>query len=104
MVARDTHATREADFRMAEFFIDRASRKLGFGRSAVRLILDRYAGRWEISEYTRISVAVQFWRKVVAAYTRGDYRERTGNGESASTSLRCGHARNPEIAVRRCGC
>jgi predicted acetyltransferase len=81
MVARETHAAREADYRMAEFFIDRPSRRRGLGRSAVRLILDRYAGRWEISEYTRNPAAVQFWRKVVSAYTRGEYRERTANGE-----------------------
>jgi predicted acetyltransferase len=81
MVARETHAAREADYRMAEFFIDRPSRRRGLGRSAVRLILDRYAGRWEISEYTRNPAAVQFWRKVVSGYTHGDYRERTANGE-----------------------
>ncbi len=90
MVARETHAARQSDYRMAEFFIDRAHRRRGLGRSAVRLILDRYAGRWEISEYTRNPAAVQFWRKVVMAYTRGDYRERSSNGEVRQyfTSLR----------------
>ena len=90
MVARETHATREAEYRMAEFFIDRPCRHRGLGRSAVRLILDRFAGRWEISEYTRNPAAVQFWRKVVTAYTRGEYRERSSNGEVRQyfTSLR----------------
>ncbi|MEJ0100037.1 MAG: hypothetical protein WDO12_09935 [Pseudomonadota bacterium] len=67
---------------MAEFFVARAHRKRGFGRSAVRpdpRSLCRSLG--EISEYTRNPVAVQFWRKVVTAYTRGEYRERSGNGE-----------------------
>ena len=81
MVARETHATRQCDFRMAEFFIDREHRRRGLGRSAVRLILDRFAGRWEIVEYTRNPAAVQFWRSVVSAYTKGRFRERTGNGE-----------------------
>ena len=90
MVARETHAARQADYRMAEFFIDRPCRRRGLGRSAVRLILDRFAGRWEISEYTRNPAAVQFWRKVVMAYTRGDYQERSSNGEVRQyfTSLR----------------
>ena len=81
MVARDNHASRQSDYRMAEFFIDRSHRRRGIGRSAVRLILDRFAGRWEIVEYTRNPAAVQFWRNVVAGYTAGHFRERTGNGE-----------------------
>jgi predicted acetyltransferase len=85
MVARDNHASRQSDYRMAEFFIDRAHRRRGVGRSAVRLILDRFAGRWEIIEYTRNPAAVQFWRNVVAGYTMGRYRERTGNGEVRQT-------------------
>jgi len=81
MVAREGQAAAQCDFRMAEFFIDRRHRRRGLGRSAVRLILDRFAGRWEILEYTRNPAAVQFWRSVVGSYTQGRYRERTGNGE-----------------------
>jgi predicted acetyltransferase len=81
MVARQTHTAREAEFRMAEFFVVRGSRRRGLGRSAVRLIFDRFAGRWEILEYSRNPGAVSFWRNVVATYTRGDYKERAANGE-----------------------
>lgn len=81
MVVRETQGSREADYRMAEFFIERRHRRRGVGRSAVRLILDRFAGRWEILEYTRNPAAVQFWRRVVADYTRGKYRERVNAGE-----------------------
>jgi len=81
MVARETRASRTVDFRMAEFFIARGMRRRGVGRSAVRLILDRFAGRWEILEYSRNPAAVSFWRGVVAAYTRGDFLERSVNGE-----------------------
>jgi predicted acetyltransferase len=54
---------------------------LGIGRTAVPLILNRFAGRWEISEFQRNASAVNFWRRVVAAYTRGKYQERIINGE-----------------------
>ncbi len=81
MVARETLASRAADFRMAEFFVARDHRRRGVGRSAVRLIFDRFAGRWEILEYSRNPAAVSFWRNVVSAYTRGDYRERSASGE-----------------------
>jgi predicted acetyltransferase len=69
------------DYRMAEFFVTRARRRLGIGRVAVQLILSRFAGRWEITEYLRNAVAVNFWRRVVAAYTSGSYQERIINGE-----------------------
>jgi predicted acetyltransferase len=73
------------EYRMAEFFITRAMRRLGIGATAVRLIFSRFAGRWEISEYLRNTSAVSFWRRVVAAYTRGDYLERIVNGEVRQT-------------------
>ena len=73
------------DYRMAEFFITRARRRLGIGATAVRLIFSRFAGRWEITEYLRNTAAVDFWRRVVASYTRGNYRERIVNGEVRQT-------------------
>ena len=69
------------DYRMAEFFVLRTRRRLGIGRTAVQLILSRFAGRWEISEYLRNAEAVSFWRRVVASYTRGSYQGRIVNGE-----------------------
>ena len=83
MVARSVHLRGPpvVEYRMAEFFISRASRRLGVGRTAVNLILNRFAGRWEITEYLRNPGAVSFWRRVVAGYTRGSYQERVINGE-----------------------
>lgn len=83
MVARATQPPGPpvVDYRMVEFFISRANRRLGVGRTAVNLILNRFAGRWEITEYLRNPGAVSFWRRVVAGYTRGSYQERVINGE-----------------------
>ncbi len=69
------------DFRMAEFFVGRTYRRRGIGKLAVELILNRFAGRWEITEYLRNPVAVSFWRRVVTNYTQGRYQERVTNGE-----------------------
>jgi predicted acetyltransferase len=69
------------EYRMAEFFIARASRRLGIGRTAAQLILTRFAGRWEVTEYLRNPAAVSFWRRVIAGYTRGSYQEKVINGE-----------------------
>jgi predicted acetyltransferase len=72
---------KRVDYRMAEFFIARARRRLGIGQVAVQLILNRFAGRWEITEHASNAGAVSFWRRVVAGYTRGNYQERIVNGE-----------------------
>jgi len=69
------------DYSMAEFFVARAWRRHGVGQEAVRLIFDRFAGRWHIMEYLRNPGAISFWRRVVAEYTSGRYQERGGNGE-----------------------
>jgi len=74
-------APQRIDYRMAEFFVLRTRRRLGIGRTAVQLILSRFAGRWEITEYLRNSGAVNFWRRVVSGYTKGTYQERIINGE-----------------------
>jgi predicted acetyltransferase len=71
----------DVDYRMEDFFIARACRRLGIGQSAVRLILSRFAGRWEITQYLRNTGAVSFWRRVVAGYTGGNYQERIVNDE-----------------------
>jgi predicted acetyltransferase len=86
MVARGgSHVQPSVRFRMAEFFITRAHRRLGIGERAVQLILDRFAGSWEIVEYLRNPAAVSFWRRVVSRYTHGQYQERVQNGEVRQT-------------------
>ena len=70
-----------SDYSMAEFFIARPWRRRGIGQEAVRLIFDRFAGRWHIMEYLRNPQAVAFWRRVVSAYTAGHYQERAQSGE-----------------------
>jgi predicted acetyltransferase len=69
------------DYRMSEFFVLRKHRRLGVGREAATLILNRFAGLWEVTEYLRNTGAVNFWRKVISAYTRGRYTERIVDGE-----------------------
>ncbi|MGH8260862.1 MAG: hypothetical protein ACREUG_14375 [Steroidobacteraceae bacterium] len=74
-------ASRHVRYRMAEFFVSRPNRRRGVGGGAARLILDRFAGRWEIVEYLRNPDAVRFWRRVVSGYTQGRFEERIVNGE-----------------------
>lgn len=69
------------DFRLSEFFVQRPFRRLGVGRDAATLIFNRFAGRWEVTEYLRNSGAVDFWRRTIGTYTQGKYSERISDGE-----------------------
>lgn len=71
----------QIDFRMAEFFITLKSRRLGIGRDAARLILHRFTGTWEITEFLYNKPAVAFWRAIVSDYTKGKFRESIAHGE-----------------------
>ncbi len=70
-----------ADYRMSEFFILKEHRRAGMGRDAATLIFDRFAGSWEIVEYSRNPGAVAFWRRVIGNYSTGSFTERSRHGE-----------------------
>lgn len=72
---------RDASFRLTEFFIHRDHRRRGVGRAAAGLIFDRFEGEWLVTESTRHAGAIAFWRRVIAGYTRGRYRERMEDGD-----------------------
>ena len=69
------------DYHMSEFFIRRPFRRAGIGRHAATLIFDRFAGDWELVEYQRNPGAVEFWRRVLTTYCKGQFTERHRNGE-----------------------
>jgi predicted acetyltransferase len=71
----------QIDFRMSEFFVAVSARRLGVGKDAARLIFDRFAGSWEITEFLYNLPAVAFWRAVVNDYTQGRFRESSTHGE-----------------------
>src|SRR5689334_19119223 len=73
------------DYHLSEFFIQQRYRRLGVGREAATLIFNRFAGRWEVTEYLRNAGAVAFWRRVIGAYARGKYQERVADGEVRQT-------------------
>ena len=81
LVSKPVMKTADVDYRLAEFYVDRASRRHGVGREAAELIFNRFDGRWEIVEMLRNQVAVSFWRAVVSAYTHGQFKESVANGE-----------------------
>jgi len=76
LVAARSRLTGAADvFDMAEFFVMRKYRRRGVGFAAASAAFDRFAGRWEIRQRDENVAATAFWRRVIARYTGGSYRE-----------------------------
>lgn len=68
-------------FRLIEFFVDKGFRRRGLGREAALLLFSRFEGDWLVTESTRDRGAVAFWRRVIAGYTHGQFRERLAGSE-----------------------
>lgn len=67
---------------MAEFFVARKHRRRGVGTEAVRQILVRYPGRWEIAVAQRNVAARAFWpRAIVAAPNVSELVQLDGDGK-----------------------
>jgi predicted acetyltransferase len=62
-----SHSGRALDRNMAEFFVMRKHRRGGVAATAVREILTRYPGRWEIAVAARNTGALAFWPRAIAA-------------------------------------
>lgn len=60
---------------MAEFFIVRRHRKKGLGQQAATQLFDRFRGPWEVRQRAANVAATAFWRRVIGAYTGGDFEQ-----------------------------
>ncbi|SED80080.1 GNAT family N-acetyltransferase [Streptomyces sp. Ag109_O5-10] len=59
------------------FFVVRGARRTGVGLAAVREVLARHPGRWEIAFQYENPGAVAFWRRVAAEAADGAWTEET---------------------------
>jgi len=66
----NTHSHRDGgrvERNMAEFFVARKFRRGGVASEAVKQILARYPGRWEVAVVERNTAAKAFWPRAIAA-------------------------------------
>jgi predicted acetyltransferase len=68
-------------FSIAEFFVLKAYRHLGVGKSIAMKVFNLHQGNWEVYQKESNEPAQIFWRKVIAAYTHGRYTERKEDGK-----------------------
>jgi predicted acetyltransferase len=62
-------------YSIAEFFIMRKYRRLGVGEQAAFFLFDLFPGKWHVAEIPENLGGIRFWRKVIAAYTGGQFEE-----------------------------
>jgi predicted acetyltransferase len=60
---------------ICEFFVLRKYRRSGIGSTVARRIFDELPGRWEVRVVEANKPAQAFWRKVITAYTEGQFEE-----------------------------
>ncbi|HVM99206.1 MAG TPA: GNAT family N-acetyltransferase [Caulobacteraceae bacterium] len=78
-----SHLGEPVDHNMAEFFVARKHRRHGVASEAVRQVLARYPGRWEVAVAARNKAALAFWpRAIAAAPNVSDLVRREGDGAS----------------------
>jgi predicted acetyltransferase len=75
VTAHESYIDGGACILLSEFFVLRKYRRRGVGERAARAVFDRFPGRWELSTARQNLAAQAFWRKVLARYTGGAYRE-----------------------------
>ena len=63
------------DFWMDQFFVMKKYRRLGFGRAAAGEVFALHPGQWQVGQMAGNLPAQAFWRRTIANYTSGQYRE-----------------------------
>ena len=56
-------------------------RKQGIGKTVAQKVFDMLPGYWRVAQIEQNIPAQNFWRKVISAYTKGDYHEIYQNDE-----------------------
>lgn len=62
------------DYCLSEFFVLHKYRRFGVGKTAVRMILDKHHGKWQLKRHPHNIASVKFWDTVIREYTDGAYR------------------------------
>lgn len=65
-----------ASFNMGEFFILAKFQRKGIAEVVARQVFDLHKGTWSVGAIPMNKRALHFWRRVIGAYTGGDYMER----------------------------
>lgn len=60
-------------FAVAEFYIQKAHEKKGYGRKLAEHVFEQFTGNWEIAVSLKNKSALLFWEQAVSSYTDGKF-------------------------------
>lgn len=66
-------ADKKMDFSLAEFFVIHKYRRLGVGKQAFFMTVDKHKGRWQLKRHPKNITAARFWEKTISEYTNGKF-------------------------------
>jgi predicted acetyltransferase len=64
-------------FAMAEFYIQKAHKKKGYGRKLAGHVFTQLPGNWEVAVSLKNDSALVFWEQVVSSYTDGKFTKKS---------------------------
>ena len=69
-------STYQAQYAMAEFYLQPAYRRQGIGSAIAQELFVQFKGKWEVRQAVDHASAIHFWRNCIGGFTRGHYAER----------------------------
>ncbi len=65
----------EGYFEIVDFYVVPSFRKKSVGKNMAFAVFNKHPGPWRIRQIAGSDEATQFWRRVIGAYTNGNYTE-----------------------------
>jgi len=81
----------DTDYTMSEFFVMYKYRRCGIGKYAVKYILDKFRGKWQLRYHPKNEISQKFWIKTISDYTKGKYEVMENNPEAMYEDGIIGH-------------
>jgi len=81
----------DTNYTMSEFFVMYKYRRCGIGKYAVKYILDKFNGKWQLRYHPKNEISQKFWIKTISDYTQGKYEVMENNPEAMYEDGIIGH-------------
>ena len=81
----------DTNYTLSEFFIMYKYRRKGIGNYAVKYILNKYRGKWQLKYHPKNEKSKSFWIKTIDEYTNGKYELITNSPEAQYEDGTTGH-------------
>jgi len=81
----------DTNYTMSEFFVMYKYRRCGIGKYAVKYILDKFRGKWQLRYHPKNEISQKFWIKTINEYTKGKYEIMENNPQAMYEDGTVGH-------------